>query len=474
MRANPIEGELAAGENPDGYCVPKPTIEEVVDTKTGEVRLVKELLKRPYVDVMRLRQEATESIVRGSPRFLCIYCLVPTRINCEEKRRRFHFKHKTEDGRCSLVTRGKLNQQQIDALRFNGVKESEAHKSLKKLLRESLEVDPAFSEIVEEKVWRGEGARDYRKPDVRATFGDQKCAFEVQLATTYLNVIAERREFYRAQSGLLVWILKDVELDSTRLSQEDLICQNNCNALLANERTLAASREAGKLMLECRYLVPEMREDGRIGNRMESCLVAFEDLTRDVTGQRVYYFDYDAARACVELEPTPDQRGFIQEFESFWQRRDHDASPLSPEEKHMKRRLKEQSGYRGLLRGDGWSGARAILNALYSAKSGQPVGWDFNRLVEVPHLIYESTPHWLPLFWKACLHYKTNEVIWAQDGRGAWRKKFEVFKQELKAAKAAEGEAPEAEAVESTRFKHNPELDPILRYLFPELRNWLT
>jgi hypothetical protein len=55
-------------------------------------------------------------------------------------------------------------------------------------------------------VWKGAISGEWRKPDVRATYNDVNIAFEIQLSTTYLDVIVGRRQFYLEQGGLLFWI----------------------------------------------------------------------------------------------------------------------------------------------------------------------------------------------------------------------------------------------------------------------------
>ncbi|WP_407066812.1 DUF6035 family protein [Extensimonas sp. H3M7-6] len=46
-----------------------------------------------------------------------------------------------------------------------------------------------------EETWKG-SIGEWRRPDVQAKFGDLRMAFEIQLSTTYIRVIAERQEFY--------------------------------------------------------------------------------------------------------------------------------------------------------------------------------------------------------------------------------------------------------------------------------------
>ncbi len=54
-----------------------------------------------------------------------------------------------------------------------------------------------------------------------AKFGELRMAFEIQLSTTFIRVIAERREFYLREGGLLVWLFASfiVALSTTQYGE---------------------------------------------------------------------------------------------------------------------------------------------------------------------------------------------------------------------------------------------------------------
>lgn len=87
-------------------------------------------------------------------------------------------------------------QRQIAAMKYNGAKESLLHRQMKLWLVESLYASGQFTDIRQEKRWQGTITSEWRKPDVRAVFGGTPIAFEIQLSTTFLDVIVERRRFY--------------------------------------------------------------------------------------------------------------------------------------------------------------------------------------------------------------------------------------------------------------------------------------
>src|ERR1039458_9842236 len=106
---------------------------------------------------------------------------------------------------------------------------------MKMWVAQCLEADPRFSNVRVEATWRGRLTGEYRRPDVRATLDSRDVAFEIQLSTTHLNVIAERRYFYLCEGGLLFWIFRAFDADSRRLTHDDVFFNNNRNAFVVNK-----------------------------------------------------------------------------------------------------------------------------------------------------------------------------------------------------------------------------------------------
>ena len=61
---------------------------------------------------------------------------------------------------------------------------------------------------------------EWRKPDVKALYGDKFIAFEIQLSTTFLSVIVERREFYLKNNALIFWIFNEFDPKNTKMTQD--------------------------------------------------------------------------------------------------------------------------------------------------------------------------------------------------------------------------------------------------------------
>jgi competence CoiA-like predicted nuclease len=77
--------------------------------------------------------------------------------------------------------------------------------------------------------------KSWRRPDVSAVFKNTKMVFEVQLQTTYLNVIVDREEDYKSEDTYIMWFFDSENIEKFRFSEEDIFyanksreCKINC------------------------------------------------------------------------------------------------------------------------------------------------------------------------------------------------------------------------------------------------------
>lgn len=434
------------------FAVLDPEIAEIQNRETGELTPAHEAIGSDYAKAMALRMALSQSIAEGAPLYACPLCGVPVYLVSRKEERKFFFRHVLEDGRCPALTRNKMSEQEINARKYNGAKESQAHIRMKEIIAESLRCDPRFSEVKAEAIIKGQDRVTWRKPDVQAIFEGIPVAFEIQLSTTFLRVIAERRSFYQKNGGLLVWIFKSFDADRARLTQEDIFYSNNRNIFLASEETLKASRESGSLMLDCRWAEP-FADGGKIETRWGGRLASFEDMAIDRDRQRVFLYDYERHAQALHTE-SEDYR-LRMEFEAFWLSR----KSVDPYDKEAWVRLREGFRREGILlpsephRG---GGPGLLLNALYSAREGRPVGWRFRKLIEVAHRIAGGHNDLLRAFRHALLVYGRAEQIKSEDREGKWRKKVEAYKPLL--------------ASQSPEYQPEQRFDALVEFLFPELQ----
>lgn len=432
-------------------AVDSPEIDEVLDLETGQVQLARKIIGSDYAAAIALRMRLQESIARGQPTHVCPVCGVPVYLVSRREQRRFFFRHLLEDGRCSLVTRGKLSREEINARKYNGLKESAPHIQMKEWVAESLACDPDFAAIKKESVWKGRDRGEWRKPDVRALYRGIPIAFEIQLSTTYLSVIAERRVFYQKQDALLCWIFRVFDPEHSRLAYDDIGYSNNLNVFVVNQQTLNASRTAGRFLAECLWAEP-YRDDGELRQRWMSRVVSFKDLTLDGNQQRIYLFDYEGA--CEDLKRREGYENLRREFDDYWLSNStygrYDAWAWS-----KLRKTYRQIGIVLPANPHSTAGPVALLNALYSAREGIPVGWKFDRLVQVAHRIADSYPYALRDFRKALTVYDRGEQLKNEDKTHKWRDKVKGYLAHL------EGDDP--------KYRRKSIYDKLLKFLFPEV-----
>lgn len=434
--------------------VPNPEIPAVVRIDGWAEFPVADIIGRDYAAVIQLRLALRSAIARGDPIYACPRCSVPVYLVSREDTRRFYFKHLHEDGNCPAVTRGALSEKEINALKYNAAKESPAHKRMKEIIEESIKCDARFSEPQLEKTWKGADGT-WRRPDVQVSFGDQRIAFEVQLSTTFIRVIAERREFYLREGGMLIWLFQHFTEHDTRLTQDDVFYNNNRNAFLANEETLAASRATGRLHLECCWSAP-VRQNNEIVLTQHRKIVSIDELTVDVERQRIFYFDFDQEMAKASV--TPQQASAAQlrrDFEEFW---------LSKPSAHTRETLSQWYAFRrrfsehgiSLSQYLGGDGAEALLNNLYSAKHGKVVGRSFKKFIEVAHRVAGGYKGHLWAFGLLLAAHNRVEQLWAEDeNSGKWAAKRQIFRPKIEAGDAA--------------YRPDPKLNQLIGFLFPEI-----
>ena len=316
---------------------------------------------------------------------LCAICHVPVYLICRTDRSAFFFRHKMEDGSCPAQTLSPLTEEEIRARKYHGLRESEAHKRIKALVMRSVEADATFWNTTPEKKWKSSTEPNrFRRPDVRSENHDGKFAFEIQLSTTFLSVVVGRRDFYRDEGALLVWVLGSFNPSYRLMTTDDLLFSNRSNIIVVNEETAALSESSGRFHVRCHFRRP-VRKGDRISDIWTHEIVPFAELRQDRSTQQAFYFDYDtafeaheraiAAEQTVKIEPTIAQdRAALFEF---WKRHGHQFRH-TPENRAQWQTLR--------VRFENWEiflpeypdsdlEFQAMLSALYSAREGTPIGY---------------------------------------------------------------------------------------------------
>jgi len=204
-----------------------------------------------------------------------------------------------------------ITPEQINALKYNGAKESEKHEKYKLFVAAMLEKEKRFSKPKIEKRIIGEKLltrAKWRQPDVFSIKdGSIQIAFEVQLQTILIEAIKGRKEFYKGKNIFIVWLFDDVDISEYRYSEGDIFFTNNQNGFFMNSETMELSRENNCLMIGVHYRKYNL--DGDFESLTD--IVNLHQLTYNEETKEVYYYDTEGNRDFLKSEITETEFSII-------------------------------------------------------------------------------------------------------------------------------------------------------------------
>ncbi|ANY21149.1 hypothetical protein A6F68_02655 [Tsuneonella dongtanensis] len=393
-------------------AVAKPEIDEVRSLRSGFVLDVRRLIRAfRYERAILLRQGLKSLVKRGEARLVCATCGVPVYLACSTSKR-FFFRHRHENGSCPAVTRTSLTEAEIRAMKYRGTQESDAHKRIKALVLRSLSADHRFTDLLGEQTWRSsEGLAGLRRPDVSARREDLRLAFEVQLSTTFLDVVLCRREFYRTERAALVWVLPNFHPNYRRMTDDDILFANNSNIFVVDESTAEASEATGSFMMKCWHRKPGIDGDSIVDEWVQR-LVSWDEIEVDVDLQTVQAFDYslEAANLAEEIKAAKlariaTERATVEQariaFEDDLRQQvlslvlddcaDNDFMNRHDRWLDLNDRLLAlnyglEGKYPDLMK------VSRIVHLIETARAGKPVGFNYKNLAEIGHHIFHQHP----------------------------------------------------------------------------------
>lgn len=131
----------------------------------------------------------------------------------------------------------------------------------------------------------------------------KKIAFELQVSTTFIDVIVERERFYRDNGAFIIWIFLNFE--EKRFTELDIFYANKLNAFIFDEEAKLASQEYGELVLKCHYKDYFVQESGEVVEVQEQDaekLVPVSKLSFDDTSGKLFFFDSNDRKRVVESQ----------------------------------------------------------------------------------------------------------------------------------------------------------------------------
>lgn len=359
-------------------------------------------------ELRRLLKEL--AINDGTPRYVCAECFQPLLI-CGGLKQKMHFEHYRDSADCELKTKGTFTHEQINRRKFNGAKESQLHLNIKEHLYTYLKNDPLCPDVNKEQVLQIKdvgGDRWWKKPDISAIFKDEEIVIEIQLSTTFLDVIVDREDFYQTRGSYILWVFDERELGQYRYSEKDIFYTHNRNAFIITEASKIKTKETGILHFECCYQVPSFDALGKHDEWVVK-IVSIHDLTFDSQNYQLIFHNYHAhlkiLEEQIELDSQKILSNAVSDFEHYWiEQRDHSLDNWNNEasdHEHLEPLLCSIDSYIELPLESHLS---KVLTILFSIKSGKVVEYKMN-MIGVLNMAMQSWPQYGVLFVQALGQY---------------------------------------------------------------------
>lgn len=449
--------------------VEDPLIKEAISRDTGELVTIASVIgELDDADAFKLRHEVDHRRNIGDPQFICARCQQEVALRLSVVGR-WYFKHAGDESACPFKT-GDMTREAILAQKFAGAREGKPHMYLKELLVQSLQADTSFADVRPEGRWKSSDySNRWRQPDVSAVYEGRRIAFEIQLSTTFVDVIEARRNFYREEKSLVVWFVRDYDPRNAKTTEKDIVLPNRSNALVVTPETTLESIRRNVFMLDCIYPTPHVTQLGEIVNQWVREQIEFRQLKCDDSRQQIYYVDYDSAKK-LEIErhrhksTIEAQQKLREEFYQMFLQLDNVPIDRARQMWFAMLAKLRQAEIPVFDRNFQLNDLRlmGVLSILYSAKMGKPIRCGNPNLLGVANTAFGKYKGFLRLFGALLVKHEHWEKLLAQD-----RKKNGWLE-------------PKANAARQLRERQHPdyvrpmEYDALLKFLFPEVAEHIT
>lgn len=289
-------------------------IDEVLNLADGRIIYSKDFFEKSLEEIHQVRSQLQE-VIQGlrEPFYVCLYCKQKVRIRGSIQRdfikgkRKYHFAHLKDSKECPIKTETGLTREEINRLKYNGEKEGQLHINLKNHIAEMLKLNESFKGVVSgvrvEKTIRAVVSKEWKKPDIQFNYGNEKIALELQLSTTWLDVITKRQNFYKQNKIFILWVFNkfNIEDEQRRMTDNDVIYTNNQNAFVFDDEAIFESLKEKDLVLKCYFKNYSVTFD-EITEVWQNKFVKLSDLTFVKDQMKVLYFDSKAAMEKAQIE----------------------------------------------------------------------------------------------------------------------------------------------------------------------------
>lgn len=410
------------------------TVKEVIDTQTGETIQASEFFTKDEGEIFKQRVKLQLALENQEKLWICPVCGDYIKIKGKwDGAVSVHFSHPSNNKPCPLKEKNRFTKDELLRYRYNGQKEGERHKYLKELIASKLRSDSRFSEPLVEKRLNGASAK-WRQPDVSTVFEEKTIAFEVQLSTTFLNVIVERKSFYKKNGIYLIWIFDKYHssVENMRFTEKDIFFPNHHNTFFIDKN------DAGlEFNLICGYEVPVIKHE-KIKREFTTKKIAFDDLTFD-DEYNSYYFNYDTEKRRAEMTL------FLNQIEKTTDQGQMKAVCISHDEM-FKEYGTDSNDHR----------LRFLITCILSIKLKKVVGYGYKKVIETLHSFLkgdlDKDEHYGQYIFNAIKGYGTRDFILFEDKSAKFRDKAKEY--------------------DKQKFPVCKKYDSFLKALFPELATY--
>lgn len=281
-----------------------------------------------------------EKLRKSSPVALCSVCFQPVVLRATSNRTKF-FAHVKDSEDCPIKTTTNLTQEEILAMKYNGQKEGRLHKENKQHISELLRLDPQFNDdVMVEKTFREKHptgiAKKWRRPDISAKLKAEKrqIVFEIQVSTTFLDVIIGREQFYKDNEAYITWVFLDFDPDKFTLL--DIAYANKANVFVFDKEAKYESEQNNCLILKCYYRKPYMSDDFNIAYQWTAQLIDFSYLSFDSDTKKPFLIDTEMLKTNV-ISQIRDEKMKLKHEQEEEARRAREKERLNREAEQRKR-----------------------------------------------------------------------------------------------------------------------------------------
>lgn len=269
---------------------------------------------------MRMRESLVLAQRSGNYKYTCAVCGQPLSLHRRSSfwgaYETWFFAHFPKSGDCPAKSEYRPNASVYAEFIRKKFAESSIHRRMKENIKKVMEQDYRFREsIFKKKVCKPEISKEYRIPDAYTIYQNREIAFDFQIYSTFIGVIADRNSFYRLIGSYLIWLFPYFTPTDQELHEKDTCYSHRRNIFVFDCKQFYDSKNhkgkhinppqwsnyqtayeesiaRGVLCINCYWQEPVI-ENNSVKTIWHHKLVTIDELTFDEETKDVYYIDSD-------------------------------------------------------------------------------------------------------------------------------------------------------------------------------------